>query len=87
MARGELEPAERARLKELTAAKSQEIMEADLEMLFDVKPALGPIPRRARILDGVVCEACGERAMETRVRRFMGKTLCIPCFEEAERRM
>jgi formylmethanofuran dehydrogenase subunit E len=82
-----LEPDEKASLKELTAAKSREIMDADLETLFDVKPAPGPIPKKARILDGLVCDECGERAMESRTRRFQGKTLCIPCFEGAERRM
>jgi len=77
---------EKARLNELSAAKVQEIMDADLEALFDVKEASGPIPGRARILDGLVCDICGERTMETRIRRFMGQNLCLPCFRQEENR-
>ncbi len=77
---------EKARLKQLTAAKVKEIMEADLETLFEVRKAFGPIPRKARILAGLICEGCGERTMESRIRRFMGQNLCTPCFEEMERR-
>lgn len=77
---------EKARLKELTAAKIKEIMEADLETLFDVTEVSGPIPGKARILDGLLCDACGERTMESRIRRLMGQNLCPPCFEEREAR-
>lgn len=82
-----LSPEEEAKLKELTAAKVKEIMEADLDALFHVKQACGPIPGKARILDGLICDACGERTMESRIRRFMGQNLCLPCFEERERRV
>lgn len=86
MERQGLSAQERARLKELTAVKVQEIMEADLEALFDVKEASGPIPGKARILDGLICDACGERTMESRIRRLMGQNLCPPCFQERESR-
>ncbi|NIR15027.1 MAG: formylmethanofuran dehydrogenase, partial [Desulfobacterales bacterium] len=33
-----------------------------------------------------VCEACGEATMESRTRRFLDQTLCIPCFEAMEKR-
>jgi len=77
---------EKARLKELSAAKVKEIMEADLEALFKVREASGPIPGKARILDGLLCDICGERTMETRIRRFMGQNLCLPCFRQEENR-
>ncbi len=77
---------EKARLKQLTAAKVKEIMEADLETLFEVRKACGPIPRKARILAGLICEGCGERTMESRIRRFMGQNLCTPCFARFEAR-
>ncbi|MDQ3401020.1 MAG: TraR/DksA C4-type zinc finger protein, partial [Chloroflexota bacterium] len=32
----------------------------------------------------LTCEDCDESTMETRTRRFGGRTLCIPCFERAE---
>jgi formylmethanofuran dehydrogenase subunit E len=43
-----------------------------------------PAPKPARILASLKCEACGEMAMESRTRRFDGKTLCLPCFEKVE---
>ena len=73
---------ERERLREVMQAKVQEIMDAELEDLFEVKPASGPIPRKALIRDGLLCDECGERTMETRIRRFMSQNLCPPCFEK-----
>ena len=63
------------------------IMDGDLEELF-VRQVLqdGP-PRSARVLDGLVCQECGERTMESRTRRFGGKTLCIPCFGKVEQKV
>jgi formylmethanofuran dehydrogenase subunit E len=55
--------------------------------LFEIIPAKGPIPQKARILESLICEACGEQTMESRTRRFLGKTLCIPCFEAREMNM
>lgn len=84
---GRLSPEEERRLREARELRIGRIMEANLEDLFDVGPAPGPVPERARILDGLVCEECGERAMESRTRRLYGKVLCIPCFERKERRL
>ena len=33
------------------------------------------------------CDECGEMTMETRTRRFQGRTLCIPCFEAGKNRL
>jgi formylmethanofuran dehydrogenase subunit E len=86
-AREGLNAEEGERLAKARAARGQRIMSARLDELFEVKPARGPIPEKARILESLACEACGERTMETRTRRFMGKTLCIPCFEALEKRI
>jgi len=55
--------------------------------LFDVSPADAPAPRPARILDSLAFESCGEMTMESRTRRFDGRTLCIPCFEAIEQKV
>lgn len=68
------------------AASSRRIMESELTALFDIKPAPCPVPEKARFLSSLVCESCGEEVMETRTRRFGGMVLCIPCFEDMERR-
>jgi formylmethanofuran dehydrogenase subunit E len=84
---GDLSPEEEERLVKAREARCRRIMEASPEELFEVKPAGGPVPGRARILESLVCEACGENTMESRTRRFAGRTLCIPCFERTEKRI
>jgi formylmethanofuran dehydrogenase subunit E len=77
---------ERDRFRQLHEARSRQILEIPLENLFEVKKPQGKIPSHARLMDSVTCESCGEGVMETRTRRFSGKTVCIPCFNEMEQR-
>lgn len=78
---------EEEQLSAARAARIKWIGEADPEDLFIVTPIEGPIPKKARILESLTCGACGEKVMETRTRRFKGRTLCIPCFEAEEKRV
>jgi formylmethanofuran dehydrogenase subunit E len=78
---------EEKRIKSAAAARIKQIMEADLDELFEMTPAQGPIPQKAQILESLICEACGERTMESRTRRLHGQTLCIPCFEARENKI
>jgi formylmethanofuran dehydrogenase subunit E len=45
------------------------------------------IPPKARNLNSLLCDACGEMMRETRARRFQGRTLRTPCFEAEESRL
>ena len=71
-------------LKTATAVRVKQIMEADPEDLFRMTSTQGPVPKKAQILETMICEDCGEPTMESRTRRFLGRTLCIPCFEAQE---
>ena len=82
----DLTPEERKRFWELHAARSRQILDIPLDELFELKEPEGKIPRHARVMDSVACEGCSEQVMETRTRRFEGKTLCIPCFHQLEQR-
>lgn len=62
------------------------ILTAPFEELFTVGPAREPLPKKARILSSLLCAECGEAVMESRVRHFQHRLLCIPCFEQAEKR-
>lgn len=84
---GQATPEERARFQALHRERAQQILDAPLEQLFEVRPVEPRVPKRARIFTSLTCEACGENTMETRMRRLDGKTLCIPCFEAMEKRM
>ncbi len=77
---------EKDRLERAKKARIEKIMASDLTKLFKVKPQKGPAPRRARVMESLLCESCGEKTMESRTRRFLGKLLCIPCFEASENR-
>jgi formylmethanofuran dehydrogenase subunit E len=86
MATEELTPEEQKLLKDATAAETKRIFEASLDQLFEITQVKTSIPRKARVMEGIICEACGEATMESRTRRFLGQTLCIPCFEAMEKR-
>ena len=87
MLAGDLSKEEQQRLQEIRAEICDAIMRAPLEEIFLLKPVTRPAPKKARILKSLTCAACGEAVMETRTRRFDEKTLCIPCFEVAEKRI
>ena len=82
----DLTPEEQRLFQELREAKTQQILNMPLEKLFELKQPQGEIPLHARIMESLACESCGEGVMETRTRRFGGKTVCIPCFNELEQR-
>ena len=68
-------------------ARIHQVMAADLASLFTVKPVDRSPVRGARILASVTCEGCGEAVMESRLRRFDGQDLCIPCFKKVEQKI
>ena len=86
MAAGALTPEDRRRLEQLRDEWSDRIMAADLDDVFDVKPAEAPVPHKARIMESLICDSCGEATMESRTRNYMGQTLCLPCYERLEKR-
>ena len=80
---GTSSPDERNRFTQLQAQRSEEILAAAPEELFDVRSVTIDIPRQARILASVNCERCGEPTMESRLGRLDGRLLCPPCHDEA----
>jgi formylmethanofuran dehydrogenase subunit E len=63
------------------------ILEADLKDLFLTQKVDTPPVRPARILKSIQCDACREMTMESRIRMFDGKNLCIPCFKTVEQKV
>lgn len=63
------------------------IMSADLDTLFKIEKVTEPPVKPAKILQSIECENCGEMTMESRIRRFDGEYLCIPCFMEKEQKI
>ncbi len=84
---GEATEVEQKQCEAYKAASIQKIMDADLEQLFTVKEISEPPVRPAKNLQSIKCEACGEMTMESRIRRFDSRYLCIPCFMEHEQKI
>jgi formylmethanofuran dehydrogenase subunit E len=78
---------EKARSDQLRADMKKVYMNESLENMFSVETLKSGEPRKARILESLRCDECGEMTMESRTRRFGGKTLCIPCFEKVEQKI
>jgi len=78
---------EQTRSKNLRQQMKDRIMSSNLDELFEVMEPKEAMPRGARVLESLVCEACGEETMESRTRRFAGKTLCQPCFDKVEQKV
>ena len=70
------------RFAALQAERTERILAAPLDELYEVRRVSTEVPRPARILVSLDCDHCGEPTMETRLRRLDGKQLCPPCFEE-----
>lgn len=79
--------ADKARVEELRETLRTRFLDLDLGEMFLVTPLERRAPRPARVLKSLVCEECGESVMESRTRRFGGKTLCIPCFSQVEQKV
>lgn len=77
---------DQALVAERRAARIQQILAATPEDLFDIQPLEAKPPLRARLMDSLICERCGESTMESRTRRFLGQVVCGPCFEHLDRR-
>lgn len=78
---------EKEKCTRVRAECEKKYSEADLaEMFIKQEPQIS-MPRPAAILQSLVCEDCGEVHMESRSRRFAGKTLCLPCFGKVEQKI
>lgn len=63
------------------------LLDANLDELFSVYEIKSEPVRPARILKSLACTNCQEMTMESRIRLFDGKQLCLPCFEKVEQKI
>jgi formylmethanofuran dehydrogenase subunit E len=54
--------------------------------LFDLQQVAAEVRGKSRRNTSISCENCEEPLMETRIRRFDGRNLCILCIGKAEER-
>ncbi|MGL1932282.1 MAG: FmdE family protein [Desulfotalea sp.] len=84
---GVISAAEQEILSKLREETHHYYMSAPLEELFRKTEVERKPPRPAKILQSLTCDACSEKTMESRTRRFAGETLCIPCFLKVEQKI
>jgi formylmethanofuran dehydrogenase subunit E len=77
---GDFSQEEKEQWQAIREAITANVMQARLEDLFDVKPVQIDPPAKARILSSLICDACGEAVMESRLREHQSRRLCQPCF-------
>ena len=76
-----------ARDEQDRSVRIRKILEADLGDLFETSEVTLPPVRPARIMKSIPCGDCGEMTMESRIRLFDGKNLCILCFQKVEQKI
>ena len=63
----------------------EHMLSQDPAGLFETRrDALASLPSAAHIRESLPCDACGEMVMSTRLRHRGGRSLCIPCDNEAD---
>jgi len=87
IAKGTATKAERERSEEMRTMQKKRFMQLALDDMFNIQQLTDGPPRPAAILESLVCDICGETVMESRTRRFAGKTTCIPCFTKVEQKI
>lgn len=84
---GQTSTEEKERLTNLRADQQNRFMTLKLDDMFEISRLTAGLPRPAMVLESLTCEGCGESVMESRTRRYDGKTFCIPCFSSQEQKI
>ncbi|MCK5348269.1 MAG: TraR/DksA C4-type zinc finger protein [Desulfobacula sp.] len=87
MIQGNATKQEEEQLQKLRNDRINRILQADLKNIFLTEDVDTPPVRPARILKSIQCDSCGETTMESRIRLFDDKNLCIPCFQNVEQKI
>lgn len=61
------------------------VLSGPLEEIFTVGETRYQLPEKARSLNTIQCEICGEGAPETKIRLQEGKRVCLECFQDYDR--
>jgi formylmethanofuran dehydrogenase subunit E len=73
---------EKQQAQEMQKRRAEMILSAPLDDLLEVQEIQPNVPPRAKIYNSVVCDGCGEKTMEPRLRMLEGKVYCPECFEK-----
>ena len=71
-----------AQFRQLQQKRAQKILDAGAESLFKIEEIPPEIPPKARIIESVNCDSCGEPTKMDLLRKIDGKSMCIPCAKQ-----
>lgn len=83
MQSGQATDDDRERFVALMQERSDAILTAPLDELYEVREVDTIVPPTARVFASIDCQSCGEATMETRIHLLDGRNLCPPCFDTA----
>lgn len=73
---------EKALYPKLRAAEVDRILSTPPEELFTVQTSSAERPLTSSVDPWLVCDECGEEVMESRIRHYQGRELCIPDYHK-----
>jgi formylmethanofuran dehydrogenase subunit E len=82
---GQASPEEKQSFDVMREQRTQELLELPEDELLKIEELEYQFPARARIFKSVECSACGESAMEPRMRLRDGQPVCLTCAGEYTR--
>ena len=62
----------------------EKLLKSNPEDIFKIERVEFDPPQRAQIHESIICENCGDPTMSTRIKKFNGKQVCMPCFEKLQ---
>ncbi len=80
---GDASGGDRQRFLAVMQERSNAILAAPLDDMYDVREVDAVVPPMARGFASIECQSCREPTMETRVHLLDGRQLCLPCFNVA----
>ncbi len=63
----------------------EKLLNSNPEDIFKIENVEFNPPERAQIHESIICENCGDPTMSMRIKKFDGKQVCIPCYEELQK--
>ena len=70
------------RFRQLQQKRTQKILDADAESLFKIEEISPDIPPKARMIESVICDFCGESTKMDLLCKINGERMCIPCAKQ-----
>jgi formylmethanofuran dehydrogenase subunit E len=80
----EASPIEMERFGKIQMEKTQKILDADSDSLFNIEEIFPEIPAKARVIESGICDLCGEPTKRDLLLQREGKQICVLCDQKTK---